>query len=191
MHTIARKVFTMLAIIRDLYVYTQKNAFIFHTLEFSDTSNYAHSVVNAYILHTQVFAPSKPPPPIAPSAVNEDLILEYVYGYRGRDTRANLGYLASGEAVYAAMGLAVVANLNMQPSKQRFFRQHSGGVCCVAVHPDGVHVARSVRISASLYLMHVLLYNVCMHDMNDTYLCFMICMLCLICTMRMLIIEIT
>jgi hypothetical protein len=102
-----------------------------------------HMFLNVCILHhMQVFAPSKRPQLPAPSAVNEDLVLEYVYGYRGYDSRANLAYLESGEAVYAAMGMVVVADFAAPTPKQRFFRHHSGGVSCIAVHPDGVHVAR-------------------------------------------------
>jgi hypothetical protein len=110
---------------------------------FNMTDFNAHLSLNrSCVNNTQVFAPSKGAQLPAPSAINEDLVLEYVYGYRGHDSRANLAYLESGEAVYAAMGMAVVADFGAQTPKQRFFRLHSGGVSCVAVHPDGVHVAR-------------------------------------------------
>ncbi|XP_057362972.1 echinoderm microtubule-associated protein-like 3 isoform X2 [Manis pentadactyla] len=82
--------------------------------------------------------PSGPPP--------ETLSLDWVYGYRGRDSRSNLFVLRSGEVVYFIACVVVLYRPRGGPGGpggggQRHYRGHTDCVRCLAVHPDGVRVA--------------------------------------------------
>ncbi|XP_038281253.1 echinoderm microtubule-associated protein-like 3 isoform X5 [Canis lupus baileyi] len=82
--------------------------------------------------------PSGPPP--------ETLSLDWVYGYRGRDSRSNLFVLRSGEVVYFIACVVVLYRPEGGPGGpggggQRHYRGHTDCVRCLAVHPDGVRVA--------------------------------------------------
>uniref|UniRef100_A0A674J8Q5 EMAP like 3 n=1 Tax=Terrapene triunguis TaxID=2587831 RepID=A0A674J8Q5_9SAUR len=69
----------------------------------------------------------------------EHLQLDWVYGYRGRDSRSNLYVLASGELVYFIA--CVVVLYHIQHRSQRHYLRHTDCVRCLAVHPDRVRVA--------------------------------------------------
>uniref|UniRef100_A0A669QPF3 EMAP like 3 n=1 Tax=Phasianus colchicus TaxID=9054 RepID=A0A669QPF3_PHACC len=69
----------------------------------------------------------------------ERLQLDWVYGYRGRDSRSNLHVLASGELVYFIA--CVVVLLHVPLRRQRHYLRHSDCVRCLAVHPDRLRVA--------------------------------------------------
>ncbi|KAK5621436.1 Echinoderm microtubule-associated protein-like 3 [Crenichthys baileyi] len=70
---------------------------------------------------------------------SERLELDWVYGYRGRDCRANLFFLPSGEAVYFIACVIVLYHINNRA--QRHYRKHTDSVRCLALHPDKVRVA--------------------------------------------------
>ncbi|XP_008433154.1 echinoderm microtubule-associated protein-like 3 isoform X1 [Poecilia reticulata] len=70
---------------------------------------------------------------------SERLELDWVYGYRGRDCRANLFFLPSGEAVYFIA--CVIVLYHIKNRMQRHYRKHTDSVRCLAVHPDNVRVA--------------------------------------------------
>ncbi|KAB0398557.1 hypothetical protein E2I00_009908, partial [Balaenoptera physalus] len=61
------------------------------------------------------------------------------YGYRGRDCRANLYLLPTGEIVYFVASVAVLYNVEEQ--RQRHYLGHNDDIKCLAVHPDMVTVA--------------------------------------------------
>ncbi|XP_036379829.1 echinoderm microtubule-associated protein-like 3 [Megalops cyprinoides] len=69
----------------------------------------------------------------------EKLELDWVYGYRGRDCRANLHLLGSGEAVYFIACVVVLYHINK--CTQRHYLKHTDCVRCLAIHPDRVRVA--------------------------------------------------
>uniref|UniRef100_A0AAY5KBI3 HELP domain-containing protein n=1 Tax=Esox lucius TaxID=8010 RepID=A0AAY5KBI3_ESOLU len=69
----------------------------------------------------------------------EKLELDWVYGYRGRDCRANLYMLSSGEAVYFIACVVVLYHINNRT--QRHYRKHTDCVRCLTIHPDKVRVA--------------------------------------------------
>ncbi|XP_055794885.1 echinoderm microtubule-associated protein-like 3 isoform X4 [Salvelinus fontinalis] len=69
----------------------------------------------------------------------EKLELDWVYGYRGRDCRANLYLLSSGEAVYFIACVVVLYHINNRT--QRHYRKHTDCVRCLTIHPDKVRVA--------------------------------------------------
>lgn len=70
---------------------------------------------------------------------SERLELDWVYGYRGRDCRANLFFLPTGEAVYFIACVIVLYHINNRT--QRHYRKHTDSVRCLALHPDKVRVA--------------------------------------------------
>uniref|UniRef100_A0A8C7ZIA1 EMAP like 3 n=1 Tax=Oryzias sinensis TaxID=183150 RepID=A0A8C7ZIA1_9TELE len=61
------------------------------------------------------------------------------YGYRGRDGRANLYFLPTGEAVYFIA--CVIVLYHIKDSTQRHYRKHTDCVRSLALHPDKVRVA--------------------------------------------------
>ncbi|KAJ8348275.1 hypothetical protein SKAU_G00268640 [Synaphobranchus kaupii] len=70
---------------------------------------------------------------------SEKLELDWVYGYRGRDCRANLCLLPSGEAVFFIACVVVLYHINKRT--QRHYLKHTDCVRCLAIHPDRVRVA--------------------------------------------------
>ncbi|XP_068163733.1 echinoderm microtubule-associated protein-like 3 isoform X1 [Antennarius striatus] len=70
---------------------------------------------------------------------SERLELDWVYGYRGRDCRANLYFLPTGEAVYFIACVIVLYHINNRT--QRHYRKHTDCVRCLTIHPDKVRVA--------------------------------------------------
>ncbi|EGW05350.1 Echinoderm microtubule-associated protein-like 2 [Cricetulus griseus] len=90
------------------------------------------------------------------------LRLDWVYGYRGRDCRANLYLLPTGEVVYFVASVAVLYSVEEQ--RQRHYLGHNDDIKCLAVHPDMVTIATGqplpphVRVwdSVSLSTLHVL-----------------------------------
>nr|XP_056708549.1 echinoderm microtubule-associated protein-like 4 isoform X4 [Euleptes europaea] len=69
----------------------------------------------------------------------EKLKLEWVYGYRGRDCRANVYLLPTGEIVYFIASIVVL--FNYEERTQRHYLGHTDCVKCLAVHPDKIRIA--------------------------------------------------
>jgi hypothetical protein len=64
------------------------------------------------------------------------LELQHAYGYAGW-TRGALALSASGEVVYPASCLCIIASVRAQASTQRFFAGHTSEVSALALHPSG------------------------------------------------------
>ena len=62
------------------------------------------------------------------------LELEYCHGYRAKDCRNNLRYLANGKIVYHAAALGITMDQNK--NTQKFFDQHGDDITAMALHPD-------------------------------------------------------
>nr|XP_029525575.1 echinoderm microtubule-associated protein-like 4 isoform X1 [Oncorhynchus nerka] len=69
----------------------------------------------------------------------ERLKLEWVYGYRGKDCRANVYLLPTGESVYFIASVVVL--FNYEERTQRHYLGHTDSVKCLAVHPDKIRIA--------------------------------------------------
>lgn len=67
------------------------------------------------------------------------LKLDWVHGYRGRDCRANVSYLPTGECIYFVASIVVLYNPNEKT--QRHYLGHTDSVKCLAVHPNKLIVA--------------------------------------------------
>ncbi|CAM5172821.1 unnamed protein product [Eretmochelys imbricata] len=74
-----------------------------------------------------------------PELPPKKLKLDWAYGYRGRDCRANLFLLPTGEIVYFVAAVAVLYSVAEQ--HQRHYLGHNDDFKCLAVHPDMVTIA--------------------------------------------------
>jgi len=63
-----------------------------------------------------------------------DLQLDFAYGYRGHDTRHNAVYNVDGKVVYASAATGVVYDGNEHV--QQFFTFHGDDILCLAIHPE-------------------------------------------------------
>lgn len=72
-------------------------------------------------------------------APKEQLKLEWVYGYRGKDCRSNLYQLSTGEIAYFIA--ATVVLFNIEENTQRHYLSHTDDIKCLAIHPDCITVA--------------------------------------------------
>jgi len=72
-------------------------------------------------------------------APSQKLKVDWVYGYRGRDARANLQLLPTGEMVYFVA--AVVVLFNAEEHSQRHYLGHTEDIKCMTVHPNRLIVA--------------------------------------------------
>nr|CDS29739.1 echinoderm microtubule associated protein1 [Hymenolepis microstoma] len=69
----------------------------------------------------------------------EQLKLEWVYGYRGKDCRNNVYLLPTGEIIYFVAAVAVLYNLEQH--SQRHYLEHNDAIKCLAIHPDRITIA--------------------------------------------------
>ncbi|CAO2604370.1 Echinoderm microtubule-associated protein-like 4 [Lemmus lemmus] len=65
--------------------------------------------------------------------------LKLEYGYRGKDCRANVYLLPTGEIVYFIASVVVL--FNYEERTQRHYLGHTDCVKCLAVHPDKIRIA--------------------------------------------------
>jgi microtubule-associated protein-like 6 len=67
------------------------------------------------------------------------LQLKWAYGYRGWDTRNNIGFADNGQIVYHVAGLGIAFNVDQH--KQTHNTEHGDDILCLSVHPKGHTVA--------------------------------------------------
>lgn len=72
-------------------------------------------------------------PPINSAVPDPKLQLEWIYGYRGHDSRSNVAYNNAGHIVYPMAGVCVVYD-SKSHSQEHFFG-HNDDVICLAQHP--------------------------------------------------------
>eukprot|EP01156_Anaeramoeba_ignava_P011457 Anaeramoba_ignava/a483397_44.p1 GENE.a483397_44~~a483397_44.p1 ORF type:complete len:679 (-),score=213.38 a483397_44:41-1843(-) len=70
---------------------------------------------------------------------NNSLELEFIYGYRGIESRDNIQVTRNQELVYYASRMGIV--YNPQTHTQRFFFGHTTEITCLTLHPNGHYVA--------------------------------------------------
>ena len=75
---------------------------------------------------------------------------------RGRDARANLHLLPTGEMVYFVA--AVVVLYNVEEQAQRHYLGHTADIKCMSVHPNKLLIATG-QASSSLERPHVRIWN--------------------------------
>ena len=77
------------------------------------------------------FYPPAHLPPVDNSPPDKKLQLEWVYGYRGTDTRRNLWVLPSGELLYYVAAVAVL--FDREENAQRHYIGHTEDITCMEV----------------------------------------------------------
>lgn len=65
--------------------------------------------------------------------------MEWVHGYRSRDTKNNISYLVDGSIAYHAAALGIV--YDAKDHSQRFFNMHINDIISMAFSPDKKLVA--------------------------------------------------
>jgi len=72
--------------------------------------------------------------------------LEFIFGYRGFDTRQNLFYTADGEVVFHAAGAGIV--YNPLTRRQSFYLEHNDDIICLTLsnNPKLRHVCATGQI---------------------------------------------
>ena len=75
---------------------------------------------------------------------------------RGRDARANLHLLPTGEMVYFVA--AVVVLYNVEEQAQRHYLGHTADIKCMSVHPNKLLIATG-QASSTLERAHVRIWN--------------------------------
>ncbi|XP_063975526.1 echinoderm microtubule-associated protein-like CG42247 isoform X1 [Diachasmimorpha longicaudata] len=85
------------------------------------------------------FYPPSHLPLVDNSPPDKKLQLEWVYGYRGTDTRRNLWVLPSGELLYYVAAVAVL--FDREENSQRHYIGHTEDITCMEVHPSRELVA--------------------------------------------------
>ncbi|CAL4105483.1 unnamed protein product, partial [Meganyctiphanes norvegica] len=80
-----------------------------------------------------------------PAPPSKQLQLDWVYGYRGADTRKNLWVLPSGELLYYVAAVAVI--FDRSEDTQRHYTEHTEDIQCMALHPSREIVASGQRAS--------------------------------------------
>ncbi|CAN0125350.1 unnamed protein product, partial [Hapterophycus canaliculatus] len=76
---------------------------------------------------------------------DNDLVLEWVHGYRGHDCRNAATYTASGDVLFLAGSLVIRYTRNRLAKVQRFFMDHTDEVLCFDTHPSRSLVASGQR----------------------------------------------
>ncbi|KAI4501676.1 hypothetical protein M0802_003011 [Mischocyttarus mexicanus] len=89
------------------------------------------------------FYPPTRLPPVDNSPPDKKLQLEWVYGYRGTDTRRNLWVLPSGELLYYVAAVAVL--FDREENAQRHYIGHTEDITCMEIHPSRELVASGQR----------------------------------------------
>lgn len=77
------------------------------------------------------FYPPSHLPPVDNSPPEKKLQLEWVYGYRGTDTRKNLWVLPSGELLYYVAAVAIL--FDREENAQRHYIGHTEDIMCMEV----------------------------------------------------------
>ena len=81
-----------------------------------------------------------------------DFDVEWVYGYRGRETSGGSNVLSlpsSGEICYSIA--AVVVLYNMETHQQRHYMGHTNDVECIALHPRHIFLTLSLLASGIFF----------------------------------------
>ncbi|XP_044754220.1 echinoderm microtubule-associated protein-like CG42247 [Coccinella septempunctata] len=91
----------------------------------------------------RTFYPPLHHPPMDNTPPDKKLQLEWVYGYRGTDSRKNLWVLPTGELLYFVAAVAVM--YDRDEDAQRHYTGHTEDIQCMDLHPSREMVASGQR----------------------------------------------
>ncbi|OXB75364.1 UNVERIFIED_CONTAM: hypothetical protein H355_009518, partial [Colinus virginianus] len=80
----------------------------------------------------------------------EDLILELVFGYRGKDCRNNVHYLNDGaDVIYHTASIGIL--YNVATGSQSFYQEHNDDILCLTVnqHPKFTNIVATGQVGDS------------------------------------------
>ncbi|KAI4568505.1 hypothetical protein MJT46_008303 [Ovis ammon polii x Ovis aries] len=80
----------------------------------------------------------------------EDLVLELVFGYRGRDCRNNVHYLNDGDdIIYHTASVGILHNV--ATGTQSFYQEHNDDILCLTVnqHPKFINIVATGQVGDS------------------------------------------
>lgn len=89
-------------------------------------------------------------------APKNNLELNWVYGYRGKDCRSNLYQLDTGEMIYFIAATVILHNY--EENIQRHYREHTDDIKCLAIHPDRVTIATG-QVTGKVDKAHIRIWN--------------------------------
>lgn len=78
----------------------------------------------------------------------EDLVLELVFGYRGRDCRNNVHYLNDGDdIIYHTASVGILHNV--ATGTQSFYQEHNDDILCLTVnqHPKFINIVATGQVT--------------------------------------------
>ena len=67
-------------------------------------------------------------------SLSQDLSLDFIFGYRGFDTRQNLFYTSPNQFIYHAAGAGII--YNEDTLTQSFYLEHNDDIVCLALNPN-------------------------------------------------------
>lgn len=100
-----------------------------------------------------------------PAAPEEDLEIEWAYGYRGFDSRLNLVYNSKGEMVYPTAGLVVM--YDRKTHTQSHFTGHTDDVVCLAQNPANIDIVASGQVATIDDSKRSVDPHICIFDSTD------------------------
>ncbi|EAW81393.1 echinoderm microtubule associated protein like 5, isoform CRA_a [Homo sapiens] len=80
----------------------------------------------------------------------EDLVLELIFGYRGRDCRNNVHYLNDGDdIIYHTASVGILHNV--ATGSQSFYQEHNDDILCLTVnqHPKFINIVATGQVGDS------------------------------------------
>ena len=110
---------------------TQRHPHITHTRTCTHTRAHMHTHTRT---HTYTHTHTYPHTHAHTHTHTQDLSLDFVFGYRGFDTRQNLLYGQDGSVIYHAAAAGIV--YNPLTKKQSFYLEHNDDIICLALNPN-------------------------------------------------------
>ncbi|EAW81394.1 echinoderm microtubule associated protein like 5, isoform CRA_b [Homo sapiens] len=80
----------------------------------------------------------------------EDLVLELIFGYRGRDCRNNVHYLNDGDdIIYHTASVGILHNV--ATGSQSFYQEHNDDILCLTVnqHPKFINIVATGQVATA------------------------------------------
>lgn len=99
------------------------------------------------------FYPPSHLPPVDNSPPEKKLQLEWVYGYRGTDTRKNLWVLPSGELLYYVAAVAIL--FDREENAQRHYIGHTEDIMCMEVGSGFRSIMRGAKCKMKIESLQV------------------------------------
>lgn len=90
----------------------------------------------------------------------EDLILELVFGYRGKDCRNNVHYLNDGaDVIYHTASVGIL--YNVATGSQSFYQEHNDDILCLTVnqHPKFTNIVATGQETQQICQLQLLLFT--------------------------------